>query len=151
MGMSWFPATLCAEVPPRDDEALWENYGDGWAGTAGVPSLTASAAPVLCTEIDIQIGNSSPDAAAACVLVGASPANLPSPVGGTFLVTSVVEVPIVVPPGGTTAAFAVPCDVAVLGMEHYLQSFMIDPGASDGVAFSRGLRLVPGFMSCSGG
>src|SRR5262245_4157504 len=34
------------------------NYGAGWPGTSGVPSLTASSDPVLCAPIMVDVANS---------------------------------------------------------------------------------------------
>jgi len=124
--------------------AAWRNYGNGHPGLLGVPSLSASAPPVLGTSIDLLAGNSSGGTSAAALLAGFAPDNLATPFGGTLLVQVVASFTISVPPSGARVPLAIPAANALCGLPVYFQAVQVDGGASQGLAFSPGLELILG-------
>jgi hypothetical protein len=126
-------------------QASWNNYGSGWPGTNGVPRLIASAPPELCQQIGIIMSNSRGVTTAATLFIGFAPASLPTAWDGTLLLVPGLAIPLSIPGGGLTLPANIPCDPALCGFIDYLQVLEADPGASKGVSFSRGLRLVHGY------
>lgn len=124
--------------------AAWLNYGTGHPGLLGVPSLTASAAPVLGTGIDLIAGNSSGQSSTAALLAGFAPDNLATPFGGALLVQVVASFTIPVSIAGARVPLSIPLSNALCGVPVYFQCVQIDGGASHGLAFSPGLELVLG-------
>jgi hypothetical protein len=61
------------------------NYGTGWPGTLGVPTLTGSP-PVLCMQTTVSIGNSLGTTTPAVLIVAFYRASIPTVFGGTLLV-----------------------------------------------------------------
>jgi hypothetical protein len=118
-------------------------YGDGWRGTLGVPSLT-SGPPILCTEITISLGNSRGAATPAAFLVGSRAAKEPTHWGGTLLVEPSYFVPFLLQADGGSFSYTAPCDEQYCGFPLYLQAIEQDPGATQGVSFTRGLELIHG-------
>jgi hypothetical protein len=124
--------------------AGWESFGSGHPGTLGVPSLTASAPPALGTTFGVQFASSTAGAAPAFVLLGDLSGYQPTVWGGVALVKEPLLVPLVIPAGGFSFPYAVPSDTSWIGQSQVLQLVVADPGASAGLAFSPGLRLVFG-------
>lgn len=120
------------------------SYGTGYAGTNGVPVLTASAAPVLGTSPTLGIGNSSPAATTGALFAGAQRANLPTPLGGTLLVDILASVTLAVPASGASVPMPVPNDPGLCGVVVDFQAVLLDAGARFGVAFTPGLEFVLG-------
>ncbi len=126
--------------------ASWENYGAGWPGTLGVPSLTLDALPVQGTTVNFLVGNSLGAPTAGCLLYSYQPDSADVGLGGTVL----VGMPIVdqavhgIAPSGASVPGTVSTKPEVCGLEVYVQLVLIDSGASHGISFSRGLRLVLG-------
>jgi Tol biopolymer transport system component len=128
----------------RRCQALATNYGSGLAGTLGVPTLVASADPVLGATIDVDLGSSLTTTTAGFLLGGLQPAALPYK-GGTLLVSSLfVVVPLSVPAGGRALPFTVPNDPALCGFSFDLQAFEADAGAVRGLSMTPGLELTLG-------
>jgi Tol biopolymer transport system component len=127
-----------------EPDASWNNYGAGFPGTNGVPSLTASADPVLGTSITIDVGNSLGLFTVGFVLVGADDASIPTNDGGTILVDFLFIVPIAVWPAGASFAADVPPEPALCGESFYLQAIEFDDGAQYGLSFTAGLELLLG-------
>ncbi len=126
-------------------QAEASSFGAGWPGTSGVPSLSVSALPLIGSTVDLQIGNKSGAPAPSCLLVGFGMTSMPSLFGGTVLVEVDGMVSLGdVPPAGMSEPWTIANDSALCGMELYTQLIQLDAGASDGVAFSAGLRLVIG-------
>jgi hypothetical protein len=119
-------------------------YGVGHRGTNGVPTLTVSAAPVQGRAIQILVGNSAGITTAGVLLLGTSQANLPTPFGGTLLVTPLVSLNLPLPAAGAQLPVTIPSHPSACGALLYLQSLVVDAGASHGIAFSAGLRLLFG-------
>lgn len=126
------------EIPVAEQEL----YGAGHPGTLGVPALGASIDPMLGSTPNLELGNSLGQTTLAALLIGLLPANLPTPFDGTLLVDLIIFAPsLLVAPGGSTLPLAIPDDNALSGAQLFVQEVVVDVGASQGLAFSRGLRL----------
>lgn len=119
-------------------------YGAGWPGRLGVPSLTASAAPVLGSSIAIEIGNASGAPSSGAFLLGSAPATLATAFGGTLLVVPDVAIPFALPAAGRALPVTIPSEPMLCGQRAYCQALEIDAGASQGVSFTPGLQLTLG-------
>lgn len=122
------------------DPSAWSNYGQGWPGTFGIPNLRASAQPTLGTDISLLLGNSRFQPTAGFLIGGAAPASVPL-VGGTRLVAQTAVVAVGLGFEGLVVPTPIPSDAIFCGVDVYFQLLVIDPGASQGVSFSRGLVL----------
>lgn len=132
------------DLSVTDPAATWSNYGAGYAGTLGIPSLTASANPVLGDSIGLDVGNSLGFWTVGFLIIGSSDASIVTSAGGTLLVDPAVIVPFVVWPAGYSIPADVPADIGLLGVAAYLQVIEIDPGAPYGASFTPGLQLILG-------
>jgi hypothetical protein len=121
--------------------ALWANYGQGWPGTLGVPSLTASASPRLGSDITIALDNSRGSPTIGLLLLGRLSAFTPTSAGGMLLVRPLFLYLAPLPGGGLSLPASVPGDASWCGRSFFLQGLELDPGASQGVSFSPGLEL----------
>jgi hypothetical protein len=125
--------------------ASWTNYGTGWAGTLGIPSLTAAQKPVIGAPLDVQIGNSLGANTNALLFIGFQSANLSLPGNGTLLVTPLLAPMLPLPTAGLTLSSTLPNDPALCFLDLYLQALELDPLASKGISFTPGLQLRFGF------
>lgn len=133
------------EVVVERTGATWTNYGSGWPGTNGEPSLELGGNPFIGQTVDLLLGNTAAAPAAAVLLFGDEQAAFPTPFGGTLLNNAVV--PVSIPSlaiGGQSTPLSIPDQSALCGVELYAQLIQFDAGASAGVAFSRGLRMIIG-------
>ena len=137
---------LWAHLPPvcTGSPASWNNYGTGWAGGSGVPSITLSGNPILGGSVSMTVQNSSGAASTGLLLFGAQSAMTPTPVGGTLLLTPTSIVDVAVPVAGLTLPFTLSASPLFCGISIYVQSVQIDPAASLGVSFTPGLQMVLG-------
>jgi hypothetical protein len=119
----------------------WNNFGDGWPGTLGVPAFTASGDPALGANISLDLDSSLGEATTALILWGLHQAFVPTPVGGALQVEPRFVRLVSVPAPGWTQAWTIPADPALDGAEIFLQALLLDPGASHGTSFTRALRL----------
>jgi Tol biopolymer transport system component len=124
--------------------ASWSNYGQGFPGTNGVPSLTSLSDPVFGTGVAVDLGNSTRGFTVAALFVGFERAMLPSSFGGDLLVVPALTTLVVVLPQGTRIPGAIPDDERLGGLTVDLQAIELDPGAAHGVSFTAGLELVLG-------
>jgi len=122
------------------------SYGAGFAGSLGVPTLAASAPPVLGSSVTIDIGSSYGGWTVGFVFVGASQASITLPYGATLLVGDLILpiVPITIAPALDSIPLDVPAHPWVGGAIVELQVVELDPGASHGLSFTPGLELVFG-------
>lgn len=126
-------------------QASWNNYGDGWPGTLGVPSLTLAADPILGTEVDVLLGNAAGEDSHACLIWGIEQIQEQTLFGGTLLVEKMGAIPFTpFPAVGATYVFDIPDDPVLCGTKMYGQTVHLDTGASAGVAFSQGVELFLG-------
>jgi hypothetical protein len=78
------------------------------------------------------------------LFAGLSEASLPTSWDGTLLVLPSWIIPISLPSFGFSTFVCVPCDASVCGVEVNMQALEADPGATKGVSFTPGLKLVLG-------
>jgi hypothetical protein len=115
-----------------------------WPGTNGIPSFTATGDPSLCTTITLDLGNSLGVKTPAGLFIGALPADQPTLYDGHLLLVPLTIFLVQLPGAGLGIPGDMPCDGTLCGRSIYLQALELDPGASQGVSFTRGLRLVLG-------
>ena len=133
-----------AAPPPCTTVATAAPYGVGWPGTLGVPTLSASAAPLLGTTILIDLVTSSPTDTVAIFLLGYAQLATPTAIGGTLLVDYQTFVTVGITPQLRQFPLVVPCDLVYCGLTIDMQVLVYDPGASHHYAFTNGLELVFG-------
>jgi len=129
-------------VVPRT--ASWSSYGSGFLGTSFVPSITPSAVPTFGASLTLDISNSFGSPTFGLLFVGASPASIPTKKGGTLLVQWAAIFGVPFGNGGVSLPVTVPFDLALCGVDAYLQIVEADPGAQFGFSFSPGLDLALG-------
>ncbi len=118
-------------------------YGNGLRGTHNVPWLEVSNMPVIGRRIGIRMGNSYQVLTPTTLLLGVRQTGIPL-LGGTLLVDPLIGAPVTLSPTGTIATLQIPYDLALDGAAIHVQHIQIDPGAPQGVAFSRGMTLTFG-------
>jgi hypothetical protein len=124
--------------------ASQSNYGTGWPGTNGIPTIAASAPPSFGANITIDISNSLGASTQAAVILGTTPTSVVTSLGGTLLVIPQLIVVVPVPAAGLHLPGTVPSNPALCGLAIYLQALEADAGASKHVSFTNGLKLVLG-------
>ena len=124
--------------------ANYEVFGEGLAGTLGVPDLSVGARPVLGTGVPIHLGSSVGVTSPGFVISGTRADYQPTPWGGVFLVAEPGKRVMQLPPSVLNRVFHVPSSSALIGSNIVLQLLVRDPGAPNGFSFSRGLRLTLG-------
>jgi hypothetical protein len=125
--------------------ASWSNYGSGFAGTLGVPGLTAQSNPVLGSSITLALGNSLGATTPAMFMTGVQQALIPTGKGGDLLLVPLLFVPLSLPASGTTFAGTIPNDPGLVGVQLFAQALELDGGAAHGLSFTAGLDLVLGY------
>jgi hypothetical protein len=121
--------------------AAWSNYGAGWPGTLGIPSLTSNANPSLGSTITLSVGNSLGANTTGFLAIGLTQASLSTGFGGTLLLLPMSIVTIAIPAAGLSVPGLIPNDTSLCGIAVFLQVMEIDAGASKGVSFTPGLEL----------
>jgi hypothetical protein len=137
-----------ADVFVRESiDATWMNYGWGWPGNLGVPSIAPASDPILRSDTTILIGNSNPDPAGTTgfLVIGWDPAQTPTALGGDLFVDPWSMTAIVLPVGGLQHVQSLPGAEWMEGSSLYLQALVLDPWASHGVSFTPGLELRLGW------
>lgn len=127
-----------------DCPANWSNYGSGWPGTNGVPAFFAWANPVICSTTKLDLSNSRGSNTIAAIFIGLSEAAVPTAWDGTLLLVPSWIVTVAFPISGVAIPVTIPCDSSLCGFPVYLQALEVDPGASKGISFTQGLKLVLG-------
>jgi Tol biopolymer transport system component len=126
-------------------QAAWSTYGDGFAGTLGVPDLTSQSDPCLGTVDCVSVGNSSDTYTVALLLAGLAKADLPTGKGGSVLVDPLLSGLFSLTPWAPLSIdYYIPDDPSFSGIHVYLQAIEIDPGAAKGLSFTPGLDLLLG-------
>jgi hypothetical protein len=103
-----------------------------------------SNAPVLCTTITVDLGNSLGVNTLTALFIGLAPTDQSTNYGGHLLVAPTNILFFTLPGAGLALRGALPCDPAFCGLSMYLQALEVDAGASKGISFTAGLRLVLG-------
>jgi Tol biopolymer transport system component len=124
--------------------ASWNNYGDGWPGKLGVPSIALDDVPRLDSQVTLEMGTSTDLWTFGFLLYGLSSATLPTSLGGTLLVAPLAAIPLAAPPTGSRLFLDLPLDYRLGGLPIYFQWIEADAGASKGASFSVGLEMIPG-------
>ena len=136
---------------PSDHEFLIHFAWPGWPGTQGVPSFAASNNPVLGTTIALNIENSLGAVTTGCLLMGFEETKIPTNLGGTLLVDFFSFIFMSLPASNLDIYGTVPNDPGLCGVELFLQTLEMDPGAKDpilsGQACSWGLYPQPRAIS----
>jgi len=127
-----------------DPEATWSNYGVGWPGNLGVPSLTLDRDPVLGTTVGLEIGNAAGFPAITFLYCGMDAIAVPTRLGGTLLVDPASLMVLFVYPQGETIDCDLPLDEPLVGASVFAQALQFDPAASRGISFSEGLEAYLG-------
>jgi hypothetical protein len=125
--------------------AWTENYGAGWPGKIGVPSIDALTKPVPGTDLLIYIDSSPGAATTGLLFVGFADANVPTGKGGTLLVDPALTVVFPLGSIGTILSGHLPDDPSLYFLDLYLQAIELDPFASKGLSFTPGLHLRLGY------
>ena len=124
--------------------ATWHNYGDGWPGTLGVPDLSPETSPSIGSDLIVSLENSLGVQTQAFLLIGSDNIISGTPFGGLLAVVPSAVVSVKLPAGENQFTAQVPQDESLCGRLVFLQALEIDPGASHGVSFTRGLALMFG-------
>jgi Tol biopolymer transport system component len=125
-------------------DASWSNYGAGYAGTLGVPSLVAEADPVLGSTLTVDVGNSAGAPTYSFLLLGLDADSKATKFGGTLLVELLFSLPLSLPTDGLSLQYDVPGDSTLCGQSVFVQVLELDDGAAFGWSFTRGLQLTFG-------
>jgi hypothetical protein len=120
------------------------DYGTGWPGELGVPTLTTVGKPGLGFTFDIDVSDSRSQATTAIFFAGVNRANLQTSKGGTLLVAPYFSLVFPVPPAGSLWSLSFAPDPALIGVQVDLQVVEVDPLASKGLSFTAGLELLLG-------
>jgi hypothetical protein len=129
----------------RTAAASWSNYGTGWAGTNGIPTITAEENPVVGQPIDIDVSNSLGATTPGYLAVGLATTSIHLKHSGTLLVDAFEWIVLTIDPSGITISDTLPDDPTLYGVDVYLQAIELDAGASKGLSFTPGLDLLLGF------
>ena len=119
-------------------------YGTGHPGTNGTPQWSYHSRPVLGATFELGLTNSLGAPTQAWFFAGFAPASFPLE-GGTLLVDIFLVVTIPMGSGTLPLDPELPDDPSLCGVSLFLQGVVIDPGASHGAAFSRGLEMRFGY------
>lgn len=122
-------------------------FGVGKAGTRGVPTIDATALPLLGRVVELTVRNGYPGGPAYFVL-GALPINVPFPPIGTILVNPAGAILFFGATfdgaGVSTTRVPIPNDGALCGATLHLQDFHFDPAAAGRIAHTARLTWVLG-------
>jgi hypothetical protein len=99
---------------------------------------------VLCSTITLNLGNSRGANTIAAVFLGLAQIDQPTNYDGHILVSPRSILLLALPSAGLPLSGGLPCDESFCGVSIYLQALEVDAGASQGISFTRGLRLILG-------
>jgi hypothetical protein len=125
-------------------DAAWTNYGSGFPGRYGEPTLTFDDVPRRTLDVTLSIGNSSGTYTVAALLMGVASQSLPTNLGGTLLVSPLQWIALPLSPYANDFEFTVPMSGNLPGIHVYLQALELDSGAAKGVSFTPGLDATIG-------
>jgi hypothetical protein len=125
--------------------AIVENYGSGWPGKLGVPTLTSTPKPSLGATIHTTMSNSLGASTHGVLMLGYSQANTHFPSGATLLLNPSIFISLTIPAGGLTVSGPIPFDYALCFFDLYQQVIEVDSHAVGGMSFTPGLHMRFGF------
>jgi Tol biopolymer transport system component len=131
-------------VDDRSAYATWNSYGDGHAGTLGIPALAPGWRPVLGSRLTVDVGNSSLDYTVGAMFIGFEQTAIRSSWGGDLLVEPVITQLVGLSPWGANLYGDLPNDESLIGFSIDLQAIEVDAGAAEGMSFTQGLELLLG-------
>jgi Tol biopolymer transport system component len=131
-------------VDDRSAYATWSSYGDGHAGTLGIPALAPGWRPVLGSRITVDVGNSSLDYTVGAMFIGFEQTVIRSSWGGDLLVVPAITQLVGLSPWGARLFGDLPDDESLIGFSIDLQAIEVDAGAAKGMSFTQGLELLLG-------
>ncbi len=139
-------AALAMNVDICSEPAGSANYGTGFGGAGGPPTLT-SGAPFLGTPRDVRLGNALPGAAP-LLLLGQGRNVIGVPGVGTFHLVPLVTLPMpIVDAGGTSrTTIPIPGNLSLCGTGVHWQAVYVDPSAANAIATTPGLEWAFGGM-----
>ena len=106
--------------------------------------LTTDEPPVLGSPLTYELGNSLLADTTAFLAISTQPTAAPTTLGGTLNVVMSSLFTLNLVATGLEIPVTVPMDSGLCGVALFYQLFVLDPYATDGVSFSRGLRIVFG-------
>jgi hypothetical protein len=128
--------------------AQWSNYGSGWPGTLGIPTLGLGSAPRVGESVSVLVESSSLVPTIGCLGISPFQASVPTPAGGTILIDpyhpSALMIEFLAMPGANVVELALPYELTGCGTAVYLQVGLFDLGASNGYSFTDGLCALLG-------
>jgi hypothetical protein len=139
-GMGWDDFVFCL-----GSSASWTNYGTGFAGTTGVPSIGATGRPILGGSFTLTLGNSLGATTPGLLVIGTAQASILTSKGGTLLVAPLLFDPVSIPATGASLTGALPNDPQLCGAVGDFQGIELDAGATHGMSFTAGLEIHLGY------
>ena len=124
--------------------ASWTNYGSGFPGTNGIPSLTSQQNPSFGATVTLDLTNSLGAPTSGFLAIGFQRGSFDLKYGAQLLVVPALIVPITFSYGADSFTGTIPDDVLLCGVTVDVQGIEADPGAASGLSFSPGLELVIG-------
>lgn len=121
-----------------------KDYGAGWPGKNGIPTLTAHAPPQPSYPIDVDVSNSLGANTIALVMVGSQTAAIPYKGGQLLTNGDLLSVIFSLDAAGTTLSDDIPSDPALFFADFYVQVLEADPFASKKISMTAGLHLRVG-------
>ena len=121
------------------------DYGTGWPGELGEPSLDFPLPPEVGSWFDLSFRSSSSSKQIALLFLGVSPATLQLKSGATLLVKPVESLLFDLPPQGETFSFEIEDDPSLYGVDLYVQGVMTDPFAKGRLSFTSGAQIHLGY------
>jgi Tol biopolymer transport system component len=126
-------------VPP--EAAFWQNYGAGFPGTLGVPTLTMSAPPVIGSVVSLDVSNSLGAPTTGIMLFGFAAVDFPTRAGGHILADPLLILPGPLDAAGASYHDEIPRDDRACGLSIFVQVLEIDPGAAHNISFTPGIEI----------
>ncbi|HET6162660.1 MAG TPA: hypothetical protein VFG37_03280 [Planctomycetota bacterium] len=126
------------------ERASWSNYGSGFPGTFGAPTLSLRKLPRFGAYITLDVTSSSNTTAAGWLLCGFGSTDVPTHFGGHLLVSFLWIQPVVIGPAGSAFPASIPTDFVWAGTDVFVQAVEADAGAAHGLSFTDGLTLTIG-------
>src|SRR5262249_35939919 len=122
----------------------WGNFGIGWPGSYGEPYFQLEGDPLICGRVTLEIGNSLGRAPThGTLFAGFRQGKIPTAWDGLLQVGPPWFIyPLAIPAQGLSLRVELPCDTSLSGLELDMQVLEIDPGASKGISFTKGLKMV---------